>query len=253
MQQVLITGASSGIGAALAKVFAEKGFNLILLARREDKLIELKTELEGHYGVEVSVEVCDLSELSSIDPLAEKYPDIDILINNAGFGKYSAFFDYEEDIDEAMIKLNILVPTLMTKKFGRIMKKGGKIVNIASTAGHQPVPYMACYGACKSYLIDFSIGISKELKDISILTYSPGETHTEFQKVADRPKSSLLRGPIPDASTVALDIYKAICTNKNYSVYGFYNKFLLFIERFLSKSKIAEGIAKTAVKTKKGR
>ena len=251
--QVLITGASSGIGAALARIFAKNGYNLVLIARRRDKLVQIKKELEENYEVEVSVEVIDLSDLSSIEPLAQKYHNIDILINNAGFGKYSAFFDYGEDIDEAMIKLNVTVPTLMTKKFGRLMKKGGKIVNIASTAGHQPVPYMACYGACKSYLIDFSIGISKELKDISILTYSPGETQTEFQKVADRPKSSILRGPIPDASTVAKDIYHSISIGKNYSVYGFYNKLLLFIERFFSKNKIAEGIAKTAVKSKKGR
>jgi hypothetical protein len=251
--QVLITGASSGIGASLAKVFAENKFNLVLIARRKDKLEQLKKELEESCEIEISVEALDLSDLSSIDFLAKKYPNIDILINNAGFGKYSAFFDYEDNIDDAMIRLNILVPTLMTKKFGRLMKKGGKIINIASTAGHQPVPYMACYGACKSYLIDFSIGISKELKDISILTYSPGETKTEFQKVADRPKSSILRGPIPDATTVAKDIFKSAMSNKTYSVYGYYNKLLLLIGRFLSKSKIADGIAKTAIKTKKGR
>lgn len=244
MKKVLITGASSGIGLELSKLFGKQGYNLVLVARRKEKLLELKEKLEESYNVQVQVEALDLSDLSNIEKLSDKYSHINILINNAGFGKYSAFLDYPEKTDFDMIKLNLTVPTLMIKKFAKSMKKESIIMNIASTAGHQPVPYMACYSACKSFLIDFSIAVSKEIKDIHILCYSPGETKTEFQTVAQRPKSSILRGPIPTASQVADDIYSSIVNKKPYTVYGFYNKLLLFFSKFFSKNKIAEGIAK---------
>jgi len=245
MKKVLITGASSGIGLELSKVFASQGYNLVLVARRAYILLELAKELQEKYKINVQVEEIDLLEIEKIDYLANKYMDIDILINNAGMGKFSEFLNYEKNLDDKMIKLNILVPTLMTKSFGKHMKKGSKIVNIASTAGHQPVPYMAVYSACKSYLIDFTIAISKEIKDVRILLYSPGETQTEFQKVANRPKSSKLRGPIPSGEEVAKDIFIFIGKNKTYEIYGLYNKFLIFISKIFSKNFIAETIWKS--------
>lgn len=245
MKTVLITGASSGIGFELANIFASKGYNLVLVARRGDILLKLSKDLQEKYKINIEVEELDLLEIDKIIYLSNKYRDIDILINNAGFGKFSEFVSYEEELDSKMIKLNIIVPTLMTKNFAKLMKKGSKIVNIASTAGHQPVPYMAVYSACKSYLIDFTMAISKEIKDIKILLYSPGETQSEFQKVANRPKSSKLRGPIPSSFDVARDIFKAIEKNKEYKIYGLYNNILNLVSRFLSRSFISEVISKS--------
>ncbi len=248
MKKVLITGSSSGIGRDLAYIFAKNNYNLVLLARRKDRLEEIKSHIKGKYQVEVDIEVFDLLETDKIDDLIEKHKDVDILINNAGLGIFGFFNSYSSEIDEKILVLNTISPTLLTKAGIKYLKKGSKIVNISSTAGYQPVPLMATYSASKSYLIDFTLGISEEVEDKEIYLYCPGETKTEFQEKAKRPKSSALRGPIPDSSDVALDIFESIKKGKKYRIYGKYNRFLIFIAKFLPKRFIAKSIYKNNIK-----
>ncbi len=227
MKTILITGASSGIGCALAKIYAENSHNLVLVARREEKLKDLKEELEKKYSISIIIEVMDLSKKENLEILSLKYKNIDVLINNAGLGQYGKFDSYNLETDISMINLNILTPIILTKFFAKSMKSGGKIINIASTAGFQPVPLMATYSATKSF---------------------PGETQTEFQQVAKRPKSSALRGYIPTAEEVARYFYNGEQSNKPFVIYGTYNKLLIFISRFFNKRILAYFLAKTQKK-----
>ncbi len=247
MKKVLITGSSSGIGRDLAYIFAENNFNLVLLARRRERLEEIRDNIKKKYNVSVELEIFDLLETDKISKLIEKHKDIDILINNAGFGIYGNFNSYKSYVDEKILILNSISPTLLTKEGINHLKKGSKIVNIASTAGYQPVPLMATYSASKSYLVDFTLAISEETKDKDIYLYCPGETKTEFQEKANRPKSSPLRGPIPNSYRVAKDIFESIEKGRKYRIYGRYNRFLIFLSKFLSKKNIAKSIYKNNI------
>lgn len=248
IKTVLITGASSGIGYAFAEIYAKHSYNLILVARREEKLKELKENLEKRYNISVLVEQMDLSKKENLELLVKKYKYIDILINNAGFGQYGNFSTYGVELDISMINLNIVTPIILTKYFAKDMKSGSKIINIASTAGFQPIPLMATYGATKSFLVDFTLAIQKEYREIKIVLFCPGETQTEFQQVAERPKSSTLRGYIPTAQEVALYFFNKEQDNKSFVIYGFYNKLLLFISRFFNKRTLAYFLSKLQMK-----
>lgn len=248
MKTILITGASSGIGYALAKIYAENSHNLVLIARREEKLRDLKEELEKKYLISVIIEVMDLSKKENLEILSLKYKNIDVLINNAGLGQYGKFDSYNLETDISMINLNILTPIILTKFFAKSMKSGSKIINIASTAGFQPVPLMATYSATKSFIVDFTLAIQREYSNINISLFCPGETQTEFQQVAKRPKSSALRGYIPTAEEVARYFYNSEQSNKPFVIYGTYNKLLIFISRFFNKRILAYFLAKTQKK-----
>jgi len=245
MKKVLITGASSGIGYSLAEIYAENGYDLVLVARREKELELLKEKLEKKYSVKVEVEVMDLAIKENVKILWEKNKDIDILINNAGFGIYSKFVEYEIEKDFDMINLNISSLVYLTKLYGNSMKRGDKIINIGSTAGFQPVPFMGVYGASKSFVVDFTLAIAQEIKNIDIVLFCPGETQTEFQKVANRPKSSVLRGKIPSSDEVAKYLFDESDKGKTFIIWGKYNKILLFFQKFLSKKISAKIIYKT--------
>lgn len=245
MKKVIITGASSGIGLALSEVFAKNSYNLVLVARREERLMEQKIKLQKNFNIQVNIEVMDLTEENNLKILWEKYKDVDILINNAGFGAYGEFLDYPLEKDSGIINLNISSLVILTKLFSSTMKKEGKIVNIGSTAGFQPTPLMSVYGASKSFVNDFTLGIQQEIKEPQIVLFCPGETKTEFQQVAKRPKSSPLRGKIPEAMEVAEFLYKELKNNKNFIIWGKYNKFLLTLQRVFPKDIIAKLIYKT--------
>ncbi len=251
IKTVLITGASSGIGYALAEVYAKHSHNLILVARREEKLKELKEKLENRYNISILIEQMDLSKKENLELLVKKYKYTDILINNAGFGQYGEFSDYTVDLDISMINLNILTPVILAKYFAENMKIGSKIINIASTAGFQPIPLMATYGATKSFIVDFPLAIQKAYKNLKIALLCPGETQTEFQQVAKRPKSSALRGYIPTAQEVALYFFNKEQANKSFVIHGFYNRLLICISRFFNKRILAYFLLK--IQKKEGR
>lgn len=189
----LITGASGGIGAEFARYHAEKGGNLILVARREEALQALKTELEAAYGVQVMVIAADLSLPESAGKVFEQTGQagmqIDILINNAGFGGYGKFHERDLSKEQAMMQVNMVTLTTLTHLYlpGMVARRSGKILNVASTAGFLPGPLQAVYFATKSYVVSFSQAIAHELKDagITVTALCPGPVDTGFVAAGD--------------------------------------------------------------------
>lgn len=185
--KALITGASSGIGRDIAKELSEKGYELILVARDLEKLNELKSELKTNSEI-VSM---DVSRPENCKQLHEKYKDIDILINNAGFGDCGYFTDTNLEKEIQMINTNIIGYHVLTKLYLKDMKEknSGKILNVASIAGFMPGPLMATYYSTKSYVVRLSESIREELRreksNVQISILCPGPVNTNFNKVAD--------------------------------------------------------------------
>lgn len=187
-QTVLITGATSGIGKDFARIFAERGFDLFLASRKQEKMESLKKELEERHAVTVTTMSIDLAQPLSARKVYEETVfrkiDIDVLVNNAGFGIAGEHVDLDMHRTQEMIQLNATTPTQLCSLFGHEMKKkkSGYILNIASTAAYQPTPYTAVYGATKSYLLNFSEALAKELEDhhVVVTCLSPGPADTNF-------------------------------------------------------------------------
>ena len=210
--KALITGASSGIGKDMAKILNQKGYNLVLVARDIEKLEQTKKELEKSDQNEQTIEnnkiekayknskkatnkieiiQMDLSEEQNCIELANKVKDIDILINNAGFGDCGRFSETDLNKDISMIKTNVIAYHILTKLYLKEMKKknSGKILNVASIAGFMPGPLMATYYATKNYIVRLSEAIREELKKekskVQISILCPGPVETNFNKVAN--------------------------------------------------------------------
>lgn len=182
----LITGASRGIGEALAHLHAERGGDLVLVARSEEQLNSLAIELQARYKVKTLVIAADLSQAKSAEKIYNQTQNIQIsyLINNAGFGIYHDFASQDADEIEAMIALNIAALTRLTRLYVSQMKKqgGGKVLNISSVASFLPGPFMAVYYASKAYVTSFSLALAKELdkSSISVTALCPGAVDTDF-------------------------------------------------------------------------
>ena len=187
--KVLITGASSGIGRDMARVFANKGYDLILVARNQEKLEKLKKELETK--VKIQIESMDLAKEENCKKLYKTYPDIDILINNAGFGVHGLIHHTSLEKEINMIKTNVMAVHILTKLYLQEMIKrdSGKILNVASIAGFMPGPLMSGYYGTKSYVVRLSQGIREELKkqksNVQISMLCPGPVDTNFNNVAE--------------------------------------------------------------------
>ena len=185
--KALITGASSGIGRDFARILADKGYELILVARDEEKLQELQKELKTNTKI-ISM---DLSNIENCKKLHAENPDIDLLINNAGFGDCGNFTHTSLDKEISMINTNITAYHILTKLYLIDMKKinKGHILNVASIAGFMPGPLMATYYATKSYIVRLSEGIREELNkeksNVKISILCPGPVSTNFNKVAN--------------------------------------------------------------------
>ena len=191
MEYTLITGASSGIGLDLAKIFAKNNNNLILIARSIDKLNALKQELEEQYKITVLTYKMDLSNLDFIEDFKKVIEDKDILnlVNNAGYGDARDFLDANIDKMNNIIDLNIKALENICYYVGLKMKerKKGRILNVGSAASFIPGPYMATYYATKSYVLSFSYALAVELKkyNITVSTLCPGPTKTDFAAKAE--------------------------------------------------------------------
>ena len=217
----LITGASTGIGKELSKIHAEKGGDLIIVARSEDKLNELKKELEEKYKINVFVISMDLTKPNAAKEIYEQVQiaglKVDYLINNAGFGGLGKLNERELELDIQMINLNISVLTALTHYFLQDFVKNneGKILNVSSTASLLPGPLQAVYYATKAYVTSFSNAISEELHDtnVTVTNLMPGATETEFGRVSGMDKTVLFKNPA-SARSVAEDGYNGMLNGK---------------------------------------
>ena len=227
-----ITGASLGIGRELAKLFAADHYDLVLVARDAARLAEFANELQQQFGINAKSFPLDLGASAAprflFDQLSRENIGIDVLVNNAGYGKLESFSTVSVEDSLGQIQLNIVALTHLTKLFlgPMLEQKSGKILNIASTAGFQPGPTMAVYYATKAYVISFSEAIASELRGsgVSVTCLCPGATDTNFQKVAGTEQTTLFRRLRPmDAATVARDGYRALMKGKPLVISGFRN------------------------------
>ncbi len=205
----LITGASSGIGLELAKIHASKGGDLVLVARREDEMNKLKSELEAKYSIQVKVFKSDLSQPGAAKVLAERLSEaniqIDVLMNNAGFGGHGLFHERNIEQDMEMIRLNAMALTELTHFIiPQMIQRGkGRILNTASSAAFMPGPLQAVYFATKAYVVSFSQAIHHELKPfgISVTALCPGPVKTGFEKTAGLEGVDLFKMALSPAHT----------------------------------------------------
>ncbi len=184
--KALITGASSGLGRDMAYILSEKGYDIIAVARRADKLEELKKELKTN----VEILCCDVSDIEACTALCERADEVDVLINNAGFGVFGDFGTTDQSRELEMLDTNVRAVHILTKNFAKKFKErgNGHILNVASLAAFFPGPLFAAYYASKSYVLRISQALAEELRreksNVRVSVLCPGPVHTEFGQVA---------------------------------------------------------------------
>jgi len=243
METVLITGASSGIGLEFAKLFAKAGSGLILTARREEKLHKLADELHSEHGVPVSVVPADLAKPDGTKTLHyelnQRSLQVDVLVNNAGFGALGKFADLPLERQVDMLHVNILALTELTRRLlpEMIERKRGGVLNVGSTAAFQPGPNMAVYYATKAYVLSFSEALREELLDtgVHVTCLAPGPTETEFGEDSGMNDTKIFRMGTMPAATVAKAGYEAFRANDSLVVPGAMNKVASSMHRFLPR------------------
>ena len=239
MDTALITGASSGIGLELARLFAADGHDLVIVARREELLHKVADELSSKFGVKVTVIPKDLTLKDSpkeiYDQITKAGIEIAILVNNAGFGAVGEFNELGYDRQMDMINLNVNSLVSLTRLFlpDMIERNHGGILNVGSLAGFQPGPYASVYYATKAFVLSFTEGLTEELKgkNIKVSCLAPGPTDTEFGEVSDLDKSNLFKFGTMGAKEVARKGYRGFNNDQTVVIPGFGNALLPFIVR----------------------
>ena len=238
----LITGASSGIGAAFVRALAAKGSHLILVARSEGKLQALASELANQYSIRVEVIVADLSHIGVAHTVFEEVQQrsltVDILINNAGSGTYGRFetLDAGREQQEIIVNVNTLVDLTHAFVPSMVVRRQGAIINVASIAAYQPGPYAAVYAASKAFVLSFSEALWGEYrtKGVRVLALSPGATSTEFFRVSGSEEAMPANVETPEQVVqVAL---RALEQGHLSVVSGWQNVLLTNASRFLPRS-----------------
>ena len=232
----VVTGASTGIGYELAKVLAREGYQLLLVARGEARLKKVAEELG-----KAEILAVDLGKSGAAVAVHEavKGMDVEILVNNAGFGTYGRFLETDVESELEMLQLNMVALTHLTKLFVADLAKrgGGRILNVASTAAFQPGPGMACYFATKAYVLSLSEALAHELKSkgITVTALCPGATRSEFQSRANMHSSRLVKNGMMEPSVVAEIGYRALMSGKTVVVPGYANRMLARSVGFLPR------------------
>jgi len=251
----LITGASSGIGRELARLFAADKSNLVLVARRQEKLEQLAAELRRDHGAEVRVLAKDLAEphrpQAIFAALAAESATVDVLVNNAGFGAAGSVAGLPPEKQQDMIQVNVTALTQLTRLFlpGMIQRRSGGILNVGSTAGFQPGPYMAVYYATKAYVLSFTEALAEELigTGVRVTCLAPGPTATEFAAAADLEHKLLFRLGTVDARTVAQAGYRGFRRGRLLVIPGPRNKLGVLAVRFVPRAWVRKVVKRLQV------
>ncbi|MEG5140203.1 MULTISPECIES: SDR family NAD(P)-dependent oxidoreductase [unclassified Microcoleus] len=255
MPTALITGASGGIGAAFAVELAKRQHNLILVARSEAKLQQLAAQLQQEFNIVVEIIVQDLTAPGAttavFDAVVAKGWTVDLLVNNAGFGDYGAFADRPLAKQVGILQLNIVALVELSHLFLLVMRdrRSGSIINVASIAAFQPMPYLSIYAATKAFVLSFSEALWAENKDLGIrvLALCPGPTESDFFKAAEFPTSlaSSSGKKLVSADEVVRDALKALDKNQsNVVTGGFLNQIIVNMPRFMPRELLVNSIAK---------
>ena len=233
----LVTGASSGIGRAFAVELARRGTDLVVVARRQDKLEELAAELASAVKVEVlAADLADPDQLAEVEArLADAERPIDLLVNNAGFGTAGPFHELPVEREDEEIRLNVLALVRLTRAAlpGMVERRRGSVVNLSSVSGEQPLPGWATYAATKAFVTSFSRAIAAELKGsgVHVLNVLPGFTRTEFQSHGNFGQH-FIPGPVwMTAEQVARKSLKALDRGRSEVVPGPQNRFVALMTR----------------------
>lgn len=245
---VLITGASSGIGEAFARSLAKKGANLILTARSEDKLVLLASTLSEKYQISAHVFPADLTLPGAPQQLFESIKanglPIDVLINNAGFGKWAHFLGESLNTYDQMLSLNINALVKLTRLCVPDMLAHGKggVINVASTAAFQPVPYIAVYSASKAFVLSFSDALAGEYGDrgVRFLALCPGNTFTNFMSTANANTAGMSFAAPDDVAEAGVN---AFAPGESYHVPGVSNYLTSLLPRILSRARVLKIVA----------
>ncbi len=247
---VLITGATSGIGLALARRFARESYNLIIVARSESELQTVKAALELEFKIMVTTMVKDLSKEGAAaevyDTIHHSDTIVDVLVNNAGYAEYGLFHDIPLANELSLVQLNLVTMTTLLKLFSdeMIARKSGKILNVGSTAAFMPGgPLMSVYYATKAFMLSLTEAMAKELHGtgVAISILCPGATKTRFQDTAKINDTLIIRMGMMSAETVADVGYRGLMSGKTIIVPGILNKAMVQVLR-ISPRKLVRAI-----------
>jgi short-subunit dehydrogenase len=250
-QKAVVTGASSGLGSDFARELAARGCHLALVARREDRLRELASELAARHGVRSEVVALDLSERGAAAALAERLEALDmqpdVLVNNAGLGVYGPFLSTPWDRIERMLAVDVLAPLELTRRFAAAMaeRRRGRLLHVASIAAFQPAPLYAAYGAAKSLVLHFGEALAFELRGSGVTStvLCPGVTRTEFfaaaeQKALTRYQRMMM---MPSADVARIGV-RAMVRGRSCVVPGLLNALGTWMVRFVPR-RLATAVA----------
>lgn len=255
-QTALITGATSGIGCELSKLFARNGYNLVLIARNKQRLESFANDLSQKFSVSALAIAKDLSAVSSpgeiFSELQSNSITVDILVNNAGFNEYGPFSDTDLHKEMQMIQLNIGSLISLTKMAlpQMIAQKHGKILNVGSTGSFVPGPLNAVYCATKAFVLSFSEAVAEELKGtgVTVTTLCPGATKTEFAQRANITDIKLFQGKVMDSKKVAEIGYNALMQEKTTIVAGCANTLTVLSTRFMPRKKVTKMVKQMMIR-----
>lgn len=242
----IVTGASSGIGLGFAHALAARGNDVVLVARRATELEALASAITAQHGVGAHVVAGDLADAATLDALEARCASLGgpvrILVNNAGFGWHGPFENEAGANATSMIRLNIEALVALSNRFlpGMLARKNGAIINVASTASFQPVPYMAVYGATKAFVLSFSEALAEECRGrgVRVVALCPGMTETDFFKVAgESAKGRFMRGrTVADVVSTGL---RALDAGHTVAIDGFANTLMAESPRFAPRAFVA--------------
>ncbi|SEN75596.1 hypothetical protein SAMN05192583_3477 [Sphingomonas gellani] len=234
----VVTGASGGLGAALARELAKRGYNLVLSARRQEAMDTLAAELRTAHGIATRVIVADLADRASVTALAADIADLDVevLANNAGYGLHGDFMDMQPDAVTAMLEVDVIAPTLLTRLLAERMvaRGGGRILLVASLTAFQPIPSYAAYAAAKAYVRSFGEALHVEFapRKVHVTVLSPGLMDTGFLSTAGQESSASLRRMMsPVAGTAKLGV-DALFKGRASVIAGMANRVIALANRF---------------------